>query len=226
MFGKLTLQPFKYGQLIKVANEVLTDTGVDMGSFLGRNLGRSLGRVVDIDLVVGTGSGQPRGVMVAAGVAGAGSVYTGGSLITPTYENLVDTQFGLNSGYRSTGAAGWLMNDSTAGTIRKLRDGGGGTEGFPLWQPSKDIMSGAPDTLLGHAVYLDPNVAAQASDARILAFLDFSSYYLRSVGDPVIERNASVHFDTDETSFRGKWRVDGDLVDLGAVHSLVQNVAV
>ena len=45
-------------------------------------------------------------------------------------------------------------------------------------------------------------------------------------GDRLIERNDSVFFASNEAAYRGKWRVDGDLVDLGAVHSLVQNVAV
>lgn len=220
-FGKLTLTPYKYGQLVSVANEVLSDSGIDMGAFLARNLGRSLGRVIDTDLVTGTGSGQPTGVMVAA--ESAGSVITGGSLITPDYENLIDVQYSVNDAYRASGASGWLMRDSTAGTLRKLRDQGG-TIGTPIWSPSTDIVAGTPDTLLGYPVWMDANVAAQGSDARCIAFVDFSSYYLRTVGDPVIERDSSVLFTTDQTAFRGKWRVDGNLADSNAIASILMNV--
>jgi HK97 family phage major capsid protein len=85
-------------------------------------------------------------------------------------------------------------------------------------------MGGQPDTLLGHPAFTDPNVEAQGSDARIVAFLDFASYYLRTVGDPIIERNDSVLFTTDQVAFRGKWRVDGNMADSNAISSIVQNV--
>ncbi len=224
VFGKLSLAAFKYGQLIEVASEVLTDSGVDIGAFLMKNLGRSLGTKIDTDLVLGSGSGQPTGVMVSAAAAGAGSTHTGGSLITPDYEDLINCQYTINDSYRASGASGWLMRDSTAGTLRKLRDGAGGTLGAPLWQPSQDIMGGQPDTLLGHAAFTDPNVAAQGSNARCISFLDFSSFYLRTVGDPVIERDSSVLFTTDEVAFRGKWRVDAGLADVNAISSVVMAV--
>ena len=221
VFTRLQLDTFKYGQLVRVSNELLQDSAVDIAGMLGRDIGRALGRVIDTDLVVGSGSGKPRGVMTAAGAAGAGSVTTGGSLITPTYDTLINAIYALNDSYRANGAV-WLMRDSTAGTIRKLRDGAGGTVGAPLWEPS--LTAGQPDTLFGYPVYTDPNVAAQGSNARVVAFLDPTAYYVRQVGNPVIEADRSRYFDTDETGYRGKWRVDGDLADLGAVSSIVQNV--
>ena len=86
------------------------------------------------------------------------------------------------------------------------------------------MIGGQPDSLLGYPVYTDPNVAAQASNARVVGFLDFASYYLRTVGDPVIERNDSVLFQSDQVAFRGKWRVDGNMADVNAISSIVQNV--
>ncbi len=51
-----------------------------------------------------------------------------------------------------------------------------------------------------------------------------SAYYVRTVGNPVIERDDSRYFDTDEIGFRGKWRVDGDLLDTAAVNVMKQSV--
>jgi HK97 family phage major capsid protein len=59
---------------------------------------------------------------------------------------------------------------------------------------------------------------------RCLAFLDFSAYYVRRVGDVVVELDRSRWFDTDQTGVRAKLRVDGDMADLTAMHSLVMNV--
>lgn len=185
-----------------------------------RDLGRGLGRIVGTDLVTGTGTNEPRGFMVGA-AAGAGSVTTGGSLIAPTMETLIGCQYGIVDGYRNQ-HTGWLMKDSTAGTLRKLRDGAGGTIGQFLWAPS--LVAGQPDFLLGYPVFTDTNVATAGSDARIIAFADFSAYYIRQVGNPVIELDRSRYFDTDQTAVRAKHRVDGDLIDTAAVCTVLQNV--
>ena len=45
------------------------------------------------------------------------------------------------------------------------------------------IQNGQPDRLLGYNVWTDSNVAAQASNAKTVAFGDLSAYYIRLVGD-------------------------------------------
>ena len=110
VFTRMNLDAFKYGQLVRVSNELLQDSAVDIAGMLGRDIGRALGRVIDADLVLGTGTGEPRGVMVAAAAAGAGSVTTGGSLVSPSYDTLVNAVYSLNDSYRANGAV-WLMRD-------------------------------------------------------------------------------------------------------------------
>ena len=218
-FLKLSLTPDKFGELIDVASEVVTDNGVDMVAFLARDLGRAVGRRVNEAIAT---------AMIGAVTVGAGgTVSTGGSLITPTYEHLVNLEYSVNSAYRASNSTGWLALDSTAGTLRKLRDGGGGTVGSPIWQPSTQTgIAGQrqPDTLFGHPFFTDPNVAAQASNAKILFFGDWNALYARFVGDPIIERNDSVGFKSDEISFRGKWRAAAGYQDLTAVNLLKQSV--
>lgn len=223
-FLKMHLDAFKYGELVIVANEMLSDTVIDISSFLGKDLGRALGRKVDVDLVAGSGSGAPNGLMTA--IVGAGTISTGGSLITPTAEVLISLQYSVADEYRSSDSACWLMNDSSAGTLRKLRDGAGGTVGAFLWAPSltQGLITGQPDRFLDKHVYTDPNVAAQGSNAKTIAFGDMSAYYVRTVGNPVIESDSSRYFDTDQTGFRAKWRVDGDLIDTLAVNAIKQSV--
>jgi HK97 family phage major capsid protein len=216
----MQLDAFKYGQLVQVSNEVLTDSAIDLGGFIGQNIGRAIGRVVDADLTVGSGTGEPRGLMTAGSVR----VTTGGSLVTPSYDTLVNAIYSIADEYRMGGSAGWLMLDSTAGTIRKLRDGGGGTIGAVLWEPSltNGLVNGTPDRLLGYPVFTSANVAAQGSNARILAFGDMSAYYIRTVGNPVIEASTEFAFNTDLITYRGKWRADGDLIDTNAVTVVTQ----
>ena len=213
-FDKMSLGAYRYGQLVKVGNDSIEDTVFDLSGFLGRNMGRGLGRVIGTDLVTGNGTGKPKGIMAASW----GSVATGGTLIEVDYENLVDMVYGVSEDYLTLGSAGWLMKRATAGSIRKLRDGAGGTVGAVLWEPSltAGIQDGEPDRLLGFPVYTDANVAAQGSAAKAVWFGDFSSYYIRQVGNPAIESSTDFAFDTDETAFRAKHRVDGDVIDTAA----------
>lgn len=86
------------------------------------------------------------------------------------------------------------------------------------------IFDTQPDRLLGYPVYTDPNVASLASNARIMSFGDWNEYYVRLVGDLVIERSDEYAFNVDEATFRGRWRIDGDHADTTAINILKQSV--
>lgn len=223
-FAKLTLNANKYGQLVLVANEVLTDAAFDVASFLGQNIGRALGRLVDQHLINGTGSitNAIIGNGVTPSTASLGSTNTGGTVgstvvgLNPTW--LIDAVHKINDEYRSSGAV-WLIKDSSAADIRKIRAGAGGTEDEFLWQPSvtAGLINGQPDTLLGFPVYTDPNIASIGSNNIFGGFGDFSTYYLRQVGNVQIASSTERYFDTDQTAFRGKWRGDGGYIDANGV---------
>ena len=219
-FAKLTLTPVKYGELIALADEVVNDTGVDIVEFVARDIGRAVGRRVN-EAVMAT-------VNAAVFTGAAGTASTGGSLIGPTFSNLVDVEYSINDEYRSASSVAWLFRDKTTGSIRKLRDGAGGTEGAPLWQPS--LTGGiagirTPSTLFGYPVFTDPSIASMASNAKIGYFGDWSSYFFRTVGGNVlVERNDSVGFATDQVYFRGKMRAASGAQDLTAINLLKQSV--
>tara|TARA_R110000868_G_scaffold11803_1_gene57601 strand:- start:63 stop:1352 length:1290 start_codon:yes stop_codon:yes gene_type:complete len=224
-FAQTALNVFKYGNLTQVASELVSDSAFDIAAWLGRDLGYALGRIIDADLIIGTGTNEPTGMAVLAGAGTNAPVTTGGSLIAPTVEKYIDTVYSVNDGARSNGAA-WLMRDAVAGTVRKLRDGAGGTVGAFLWQPSltQGIITGQPDRFLGYPVFTDPNMATAGSNATLAVFGDFSEYVVRTVGNPVIERDDSVYFAADAIGFRGKWRVGGAHTAKGHLNTLVQNV--
>jgi len=224
VLGRVQLDVFKYGQIVRISSELVSDAAFGIEQFLGEDLGYALGRVIDTDLIVGTGSAEPVGMTVLAGAGTNAPVTTGGSLIAATVEKFIDLQYSVNDNYRKGGS--WLLRDSTAGTIRKLRDGAGGTVGAFLWEPSltSGLTNGTPDRFLGSPVYADANCAAQGSNAIVATYGDFSQYVIRTVGNPVIERDDSVFFASDESAFRGKWRVGGNHRQVSALNNLRQNV--
>lgn len=217
-FEKLTLNSYRYGQLIKLSTSFVQDSGVPIEGFIAQDIGRALGRITDTAYATGGGSTNPNGIVTAAGTG----VKTGGSLIPLDFDDLIDLQMSVVAEYRANSS--WVMNDYTAGSLRKIRagagDGAGTILGEYLWQPS--LQAGQPDTLLGRPVYTDVNFASQGSAARAVAFGDFSKYYIRDVGSVRLERSDERYFDTDEIGFRGIIRTDGDLIDLNAVKTSAQ----
>lgn len=204
VFGKRTLGSFKYAELILCPNELLTDTAVDLEGYLARMAGRAVGNALGAHLITGTGTGQPTGILTsttlgvtsATGVAGA-----------PTFDNMIDLLYSVIGPYRNSPDAAWLIKDTTAGGLRKLKD----SSGRYLWEPS--VVPGTPDSILGHPVQTDPNVPATGVNNKSVAFGDLSTYLVRLVNSIRFERSDDFKFDADVVAFRCLIRGDGLLLD-------------
>jgi HK97 family phage major capsid protein len=85
-FSRMQLDTFKFGEVLQASSETVTDTAFDFVSYVASDLARAVSRQLGPMFVTGTGSGQPQGLMSAAGTGNAGTIATGGTLITPTYE--------------------------------------------------------------------------------------------------------------------------------------------
>lgn len=209
--GKVTLQAYKYGQLLQASAELLADTGVDLVGFFGRQFGISLGRATESHYVTGTGTNQPQGAARAT-LVGTGVTLQTVATGVPSYANLVSLVYSVDELYRSMGAS-WLMQDSFAGVIRKITD----TTGRPIWEPSS--QAGQPDRLLGYPVFTTPFLSAVGTAAGTpMAFGAFSEgYVIRDVGSVRIERSDEYAFANDLVSWRAVLRTDGKVQDARAI---------
>jgi HK97 family phage major capsid protein len=204
-FSMQPLSAYKYGILLQVARELIDDTAVDLLGYLAMQAGRALGNAFGTDLVNGSGTSQPSGVVTTAttGVTGATTGVSG----APSYANLVDLEYSVIAPYRQSRSCYWLAADKTIGGFRKITD----TTGRPIWEPS--AVLGSPDLLLGKPLVADPFMPAQALSAKCIAFGDFSQYFVRLVGGVRFERSDDFAFGTDLVTFRAILRGDGTLVD-------------
>ena len=214
VFGQASLGAYKYGVLVQVSRELVTDAGFDLEGYLAMETGRALGNALGAHLITGTGTSQPRGILTDAtlgitsgtGVAGA-----------PTYDNLVDLYYSVIQPYRDNPSAAFLMKDTTVGVLRKIKD----TTGQPIWSMG-NIQQGVPATILGVPIYTDPFMPATAVNAKSIVFGDFSKYFVRLVGGVRFERSDEYAFNTDLVTFRALLRADAALIDLtGAVKYFV-----
>jgi HK97 family phage major capsid protein len=193
-FSSITLGAEKYGALVQVAQELVSDAGFNITSYIAQQLGTSLGL-------------KANSVLTAKLADAAGSVVTGGTSVggAASYENLIDLVYGIADGARVLPGLGFQMSKSGIAAARKLKDGAGNY----IWTNS--AVPGQPATLLGYPVYENPNVAAVGTAAKSVLFGHLPSFKVRVAGGIRVDQSTDFAFNTDTVTYRGLIRLDGGL---------------
>ena len=211
VFSKMTLNAFAYDtEWLQISMELLQDSIVDIEQLIGELLGERMARRVNAELTTGDGTGDPNGIVTASslGVSAAGAAaITGDELI-----NLVHS---VDPAYRASPKARFMFNDSTLAVIRKLKDG----QNNYLWQMG-DIRESEPGRLLGQPYSVNQAMANVATGLKSVIYGDFGKYYVRKVGSPVVGVRREVYW--PNIGLAGVVRLDGDLIQTGAVKHLIQ----
>ena len=211
-FSQVSIGAYKLGTLIKVSNELLSDSVFDLESYISKEFGRRIGSKEEDAFFNGDGVGKPIGIFNKTG--GADTGVTAASATAITADEIIDLFYSLNAPYRKN--AVWVMNDSTVKAIRKLKDNNGNY----LWQPA--LTAGTPDTLLGRPVYTSSYVPAIAAGKKTVAFGDFGHYWIADRQGRNFKKLSELYAATDQTGFVATQRVDGKLILPEAIKVLVQ----
>ena len=209
-YDSITLGAYKYGLLIPVANELITDAGFDITSHLAQQAGNGLGFAVNAALTTGDGSNKPNGVVTAAGSGITGGTGVAGAF---TADNLIDLQYSLDGAARRLPGVAYMAAGSTIGAMRKLKDDAG--------QYLYQVNVGQPDTFAGYNVVENPAMDEIALDAKSVVFGHLPSYKVRMAGGLQIAQSTDYAFNQDVTTFRVLMRVDGNLTHAGHIKSFV-----
>jgi HK97 family phage major capsid protein len=207
-FGNVQLGAHKLGRIVKVSEELLQDSDFDIEAYLARAFGRSHGLAEEAAFIGGSGSGQPTGIL-----SGAGAVTRTESPLNAavTANTLLDVYYGLQRQYRSN--ATWIINDSTARTIRGITDG---NDNF-IWQPG--LQAGQPDRILGRpyitSAYM-PDEAESPLDSAVV-FGDLTNYTIADRTGFRIQRLNELYAANGQVGFRGWSRVDGKTVQAAGI---------
>lgn len=212
-FGTAAVNPYKYSsKKIALPVELIQDAAIDVVQFVVNRLATRLGRITNTHYTVGTGSGQPFGVIARATTGKTG---TTGQTLSVIYDDLVDLQHSVNRAYRRNGR--YMLADTSVAVIRKIKD----TTGRPIWNPgdAESIDQGTPPTIAGYPYTINDDVAAMAANAKSIAFGDFSKYMIRDVANSYSLRrfDDSAFALNGQVGFCGWMRTGGNLVDTAAV---------
>jgi HK97 family phage major capsid protein len=199
-YSSITLGAYKYGLLIPVANELITDAGFNISAHLAEQAGNGLGFAVNAALTTGDGNNKPNGVGTAAGSGITGGTGVAGAF---TADNLIDLQYSLDGAARRLPGVAYMAAGPAIGAMRKLKD----TAGNYLYQ----VNVGQPDNFAGYPVVENPGIAAVGTGAKSVLFGHWPSYKVRVAGGVQVATSTDYAFNTDTTVFRVMMRVDGDL---------------
>jgi len=193
-FSSITLGAEKYGALVSLSSELVSDAGFPIESYIATELGKSIGL-------------QTNSVLTTKLVAAAGSAVTGGTGVAgaATYENLIDLVYSVDGSARQLPSAGFQMSTTAIAAARKLKDGAGNY----IWTNS--AVPGQPATLLGFNVFENPSLAAVATGAKSILFGALDSFKVRVAGGVRVDQSADYAFNSDVITYRGLTRLDGGL---------------
>lgn len=197
-YSSLLLQMSKQGAIVKLANELISDAGFDIEANIAEQMGNAIGT-------------RANAVIHAAVTATAGSGITAGTTNAISADELIDLQFSVDGAVRMLPGAGYMVNTSTLGAIRKLKDNDG--------RYILDVVAGGPSTILGMPVIENPAVASIATGEKAVFFGHWPSVKVSTTGlDVAVSTDA--YFANDITGYRFTYRLGAALSHAGHVKYL------
>ncbi|SFP62844.1 phage major capsid protein [Tranquillimonas alkanivorans] len=163
-FGQAEVTARKLMTYVDISNELLADSGGTAEQEVRLALAEDFGKKEGEAFVNGDGVKQPEGLMTHADIAHT----VNGSTSNIDPDQLIKLMYAMPATYRNSGT--WMMNGTTLGVIRTLKD----ADGRHLWQPS--FQAGQPETILGRPVVEAVDMPDIASGAFPILYGDFSAY--------------------------------------------------
>jgi len=210
-FGQKRLDAYLFDTtFVKWSLALNQDSIFNVEQLMGELLGERLGRRANTELTTGDGSGDPNGIVTASSLG-----VTAASQTAITADELIDLIHSVNPAYRMSPKVRFMFNDTTLKAIRKLKDG----DGQYLWGRG-DFTQGIAPTLLGYNYSVNQAMATIATGVKGIVFGDFSKYYVRKVGSPILGVMRERFW--PDLGIAGLIRFDGELGDTAAVKHLIQ----
>lgn len=164
-WGMLEIFTHEMYALIDISEQNLEDSAFNLASEINFEATEQFAVAEGAAFVSGTGIGKPEGFMVNSGVSSVNS----GSAALITADSLFAAKHTLKTAY--TRSANWVLNRTTLGAVRKLKDGNGDY----LWQSG--LASGKPNTLDGDPYVEVPDMPSEGANTYPIAYGDFQRAY-------------------------------------------------
>jgi len=194
-YSSILLNPAKQAFIVQLSNELVSDAGFDIEANVAEQAGVAIGT-------------RANTVIHAAVTAVAGSGVTAGTTDAITADELIDLAYSVDGMARMLPGAAYMVNTSTLGAIRKLKDNDG--------RYILDVVAGGPSTILGHPVLENPAVADIGTGNKAVLFGHWPSVKVATTGLEV-SVSSDAYFANDVTGYRFVYRLGAGVAN-GANH--------
>lgn len=210
-FGSASLGAKKLSsKVIRVSNELLSDSGIDIEAFISNRIAMRLWRGESKYLVQGTGLGlQPKGLNTSV----TGTVAASGAAAF-TWKDFNALKHAVDPAYRAMPGFRIAFNDNTLKLASDMED----AQGRPLWLPA--VAGLAPATILGMQYAIDQSIADIAAGKKFAFAGDFNRFIIRRIKYMVLRRLVERYAEYDQTGFLAFHRFDCVLEDTAAIKAL------
>jgi HK97 family phage major capsid protein len=222
VFGTIPFDVFQYSsKSIAIPFALLQDSMIDIEAYIQAILAMRLGRIQNNHFTVGTGTGQPKGIVTGTTVGRTGTTGQTGSIV---YDDMIELEHSVDPAYRNAPGVGYMMHDSSLKVVRKIKD----SQGRPLFVPGYEVgnPAGAPDKIMDRPIIINQDMPVMAANAKSIAFGQLSKYLIRDVMDLTMFRMTdSAYTLKGQVGFVAFERSGGQWIDVGGAVKLYQNSA-
>lgn len=197
--------------LVDISGMLLEDSVFDLEAEMNTEFAEQFAKAEGNAFLVGNGTNKPTGILDGNTVAST----TAAAAAAIATDDIMDLVHGLKSEYARN--ATFMMNRSTLGEIRKLKD----TAGQYIFQTGFSGQSGLPNTILGHPYVEAVDMADIAASAKPVVFGDYRRGYM--IVDRValsVLRDPYSQASTGNVRYIARRRVGGEVVLSEAMRAL------
>lgn len=221
----VNLKSYKFSsKFVVISTELAMDVGFPLDAYLADRFGIRLARVAHPYFSTGTGSGQPSGILPAAGsaVTAAGSFSNDGVGLANTIgsDDLVNLEKSVDVAYRA--GAAYMMHANTWAALKKLKD----KQGRPIYSlADAGMVNGYPVKINNDMAQLQTQASSPPLTNSTVAFGQLRKFVIRRA-PLIVQRLVQRFADQGKIAYLAVQRMDGALIDgcAGGSVALLQNV--
>ena len=191
--------------LVDISSALLEDSVFDLEAEMNLEFAEQFAKAEGAAFISGNGTNKPTGITDSASSVASGVTCASATAITA--DEMVEFVHSLKADYARN--ASFMMNRTTLGAIRKLKD----TAGQYIFQTGFSGQAGLPNTILGHPYVEAPDVADIATGTKPIIFGDFRRGYM--IVDRVslsVLRDPFSQASTGNVRYLARRRVGGEVV--------------
>lgn len=203
VFGNVNIGAFKFSsKAIALPWELIQDSSINIQAEIIAVLQERLGRTTNRLYTVGTGAGQPMGIVPAASLG-----LTGGSQAAVSFDDLIELEHKVDPAYRAAGQCSFMFHDQTLKSLKKLKDG----DSRPIWLPG--YSTGEGNQILGYGYTINQNMDQLGAGNYPVLFGRMSDYTVRDVMSvQVFRMTDSKYTEKGQVGFIAFMRSDGQFL--------------